>query len=55
MTLDQTPRVSAKVAEFVDLYARLKAEDSFDMRQGMAIALEQPKTEQLVIETGKLA
>jgi hypothetical protein len=51
LALEETPGVSTKVTEFVDLHPSFKAEDAFDMRVREAVALEVPKTEKFIIKT----
>ena len=51
MAFKKTPRVCAEIPEFVDLDPSLEPEDAFHVREGVAIGLEVPEAEELVVQT----
>ncbi len=50
LALEQTARIGTEVAEFVHLDAGFEAVDAFDVRVRVAITLEEPEAEQLIVQ-----
>ena len=51
LALEQAAWIGAEVAELVHLDTGFEAVDAFDVRVGVAVALEEPEAEQLVVQT----
>jgi hypothetical protein len=53
LAFEEAARVGPEVPEFIHFDSSFESEDTFDVRIGMAIALEQPIAEELIVEAGK--
>ena len=53
LAFEETARVGAEVPELVHFDSGLEAEDAFDVRVGVAVALEKPVAEKLVVKAGR--
>ena len=51
MTLKQASGIGTQIPELGYFNTRLESEDTLDAGEGVAVTLEEPETEQLVVKT----